>query len=154
MKEIQAQLNDFKKCAETAEAVAREAESQVARGEENLRVEKENAAKAIADVYRKMREDDDRTALENVQQMKLDNLEQHTPAGQSNNDIPMLPGRQSHPREPGPWRSRVEKEDIDSSDFDGDQHLAKVPLSDTRAITTPRLGFLAYAQSPGPSRPR
>ena len=56
MKEIQAQLNDFKMRAENAEQVARQAEGRAAEAEKHMRVEKEGAAIMIAEAYPRSRD--------------------------------------------------------------------------------------------------
>jgi outer membrane protein assembly factor BamD (BamD/ComL family) len=87
--------------AENAEAVAREAERRMAEAEENLKIEKEGAR--MVDVYRQMQREE-----ENVQEIMLNNYEQHMPPGRSSNNTLVHQGKQAHPSSPG--RTRAEKD--------------------------------------------
>ena len=141
MKEIQAQLNDFKKRAENAEQVAQQAERRAAEAEEHLRVEKENAAAMIVEGFRQLRREvDERTAFENTHAMILDNFERHLPAGQGTN-INNMPVQQDYPQTPGPSTTRVEREDNEISE---DQ----MPINSVRARPPPCVGYFSHSAPP------
>lgn len=127
MKEIQAQLNDFKKRAENAEQVTQQAERRAVEAEKHLRVEKENAAAMIAEACHQLCwEDDERTAFENMQAMIIEDFERRLPAGQV---------QQKYPRTPGPSSTR---ENADDSDMPEDQGGFK----------TPRVRYLSHCDPP------
>ena len=145
MKEIQAQLNDFKKSAESAEQVAQQVERQAAEVEEHLRVEKENAVAMIVEGFRQLRREvDERTAFENTHAMMLDDFERHLPAGQGN--IHNMHVQQDYPRTGGPSTTRLERENAADNDMSEDQ--GGLPVNGTRARPPPRIGYFSLSDPP------
>jgi len=137
MKEIQAQLNDFKMRAENAEQVAQQAERRAAEAEKHLKVEKGNAATLIAEACRQLRREiDERTVFENTHAMMLDDFERHLPAGQGTNNGTMHV-QQDHPQTLG----TAERENVDDNDLSDDQG----------GLPPPIIHVQNYSQTPGPS---
>ena len=122
MKEIQAQLNDFKKRVENAEQVAQQAKLRAVEAEKHLRVEKEKAAAMMAEACRQLHQEvDERTAFENTQAMIIEDFERHLPTGQV---------QQEYPRTPGPSSTR---ENADDGDMPEDLGEFGTPMNGTRA---------------------
>jgi len=140
MKQIQAQLNDFKKRAESAEQVAQQAERRAAEAEKYLRVEKESAATMIAEACRQLRREvDEESAFENTHAMTLDDFERHLPTGQSSIHV-----QQDYSQTAGPSAStRGERDNTDDSDMPEDQGDLKMPVNGTRARLPPRVGYFS-----------
>jgi hypothetical protein len=146
MKEIQAQLNDFKMRAENAEQVAQRAERRAAEAEKRLGIEKENAAKIIVEACRQMRREvNERTASENTYSMILNDFEQHLPAGQGtvNSNVQNIHVQQT----PGPSSTGVERDKADDNDMPENWGGNKTPVNVTSAWPPPRVGLFLSLRS-------
>jgi len=144
IKEIQAQMNDFKSCVENAEQAAQQVERRAAQAKEELRIEKKNAAKAMANLYRQFRQEGD-----DNEQMILDSTSQYTSAGRGNIEhnvnVPNPQGRQQH-RPPISESGRVvppmrneDNTNVDNVSEDHD-HL-ETPVTHARTQPTPHVGY-------------
>jgi hypothetical protein len=143
MKEIQAQLNDFKKRAENAEQVAQQAEGRAAEAEKHMRVERENAATMIAEACRQLRREvDERTAFENTHAMMLDDFERRLPAGQGT----IQSNQQDYLGTPGPSAASVERGN--AADDDMSEDPGGLPLNGTRTRPPPRVGYFSHSDPP------
>lgn len=136
MKEIQAQLDDCKKRAESAEVVAKGAVRRAQQAEEHLRVERANAAKAIADALRG--ENDVRGS--DMQQMVLDDR-----VGQGNDELIIYNTSThmgSHSKSPPIWQARFEGVNMDDSDSDN-QAYSESPATRTTK-SEPHVGYRRF----------